>query len=42
MFELVAVFIGAVSLFMSFVHYKIQSSNRSTNSITNQDYEFKD
>jgi hypothetical protein len=42
MFELVAVFIGAVSLFFSFVHYKVQSSNRSTNPVTCQDYEFKD
>jgi len=42
MFELAVVFIGAVSLFFSFVHYKVQSSNRSTNSMTSQDYEFKD
>lgn len=42
MLELVAGFIGAVSLFFSFVHYKMQSSNRSKNPKITQDYEFKD
>jgi hypothetical protein len=42
MLELAAAFIGAVSLFFSFVHYKMQNSNKSTNSKVNQDYEFKD
>ncbi len=38
MFEFVAVFVGAVSLFFSFVHYKVQSSNRSANIKVDQDY----
>ena len=37
MLELMAVIIGAVSLFLSFVHYKLQNNNTSTNSKTKSD-----